>query len=795
MTTDNHQRSRLEPVHTARLNLYRFTKPILYCSEITIEKPKFALTILSLLTILLAAGFTWLSTDDALDNFLKSNSPDYQAFQYMERHFPSSGDDLFVTVEGKSLFTKKNLTTLQDLSIALQFSERVASVVSIFSLRKPLQSRGTPPPLIPGEIPADRHRLAALQDQILAHPLAKGRLLSPPGNASQLALFIVSLKGTEIRRIGLPNINHELHAIVAEVAKDSDLRFGLSGMPVMTSEIVESAGNDVIVFNVIGFLVGTFICFLFFRRLNLTMIAHAPALLAIIWCLGLFGWTGTKIDPLMNAIMPLVLVVTFNNAMHLLFAINRNLATNPSKPSAIREAVVEIGPACALTSITTSIALFSLVYSNSMLIRTFGTMAGLSVLISLNLVLVLLPLLAHFFLKSAPQTAQITATDKGESSNAGLRGLDQATAAISTFVARMPQALVAAGTLATIICAIAYFQLQPRYILSEMLPDHGKAADVMKRTEAKLGGLFPLSIMLEWPASNKIHTPKVLTAIAKAHAIIEAHPKISKVNSYHDLQLWAQSGGLPANEASARLLETLPPSLLARFINTEKRSALVSGYIGDLEAKEILTIQNELQPKLDELQRQYPTIKMSITGLASMSASRSVSIISQLSYSMLGAVIVVIAVIGLAFRSFWIAGVSTIPNLFALFATGTLLLLLHGGLEYATIVGLTVAFGLAVDDTIHVLNRYQIERQDNDNPISQIDRTLKLIGKVLILTTLVLLAGLSVTQLSAMPPTRQFGMICISTLIFALIADLIILPALIICRTRLKAHASTRTPT
>jgi predicted RND superfamily exporter protein len=202
-----------------------------------------------------------------------------------------------------------------------------------------------------------------------------------------------------------------------------------------------------------------------------------------------------------------------------------------------------------------------------------------------------------------------------------------------------------------------------------------------------------------------------------------------------------------------------------------------------------LRISSEIEPELDAVRGRHPGFTMTLTGLASVAATRSTSIISQLSVSMLGAVAVVIAVIGLAFRSFYVAGLSTIPNLFALFATGTWLTFVHGGLDYATIVGLTVAFGLAVDDTIHFLNRFELEMQQPITTSMAIDRTLRLIGTVLILTTAVLLAGLSVTQLSAVPPTRQFGVICISTLIFALLADLVILPALILVSSRLKGRS------
>ena len=95
-----------------------------------------------------------------------------------------------------------------------------------------------------------------------------------------------------------------------------------------------------------------------------------------------------------------------------------------------------------------------------------------------------------------------------------------------------------------------------------------------------------------------------------------------------------------------------------------------------------------------------------------------------------------------------------------------------------------MAFGLAVNDTIHILNRFELESRGFESVAIAIHRSICLIGTVLILTTLVLIAGMLVTQTSVAPPTRQFGLICVCTLIFALLADLFVLPALILCASR-----------
>ena len=774
----------------SQTRLYRFTKPLLVLGEISARWPARALAILLALSTLMAIGLVRVETDDSLDLFIQSATPDYQAFEKLRERFPVSDLDVYLAVDGADLLGPEHLQQMQDLSFDLLLSDAVESIVSIFSLREPLRTDRLPDPIIPDDLAQDPDALSALEKRLDEHPLASGRLISKSAEGNRLALFLVALSRDEVAKRSLPVIVAELRDIVSEASAASDLRLGLSGMPVMRADLIESTRRDILVFNAVGFLFGASLLGFFFRRLRLVLLANAPAFFAILWCLGMFGWAGTRINPLMNAVMPLVLVVTFANAMHFLFAICRNLDADTPKAAAIRQALTEVGPACALTSITTSIALLSLATSSSPLIRSFGMMAGLSVLVALGLVIAVMPLVATLFLKDGGPKYLGDAR-----ANRGVAAIDKAAGAISEAVAKWQKPIAVAGVALTALFALGYIQLEPRYRLSDLLPDQGTAAEVADRIADRLGGLFPLSVMVEWPEARESQSDPVRKVIQEIHELLERQPAISKVNSLHDLQRWAESGGLPPGEASARLNETVPPVVTSRYMNAERHAALVSGYIGDLDAKDVLKISSEIEPGLDAVRSRHPDFTMTLTGLASVGATRSTTIISQLSLSMLGAVAVVIAVIGLAFRSLYFAGLSTIPNLFALFATGTWLTIIHGGLDYATIVGLTVAFGLAVDDTIHVLNRFQLEKLRTNTTSVAIDRTLRLIGTVLILTTVVLLAGLSVTQLSAVPPTRQFGFICISTLIFALLADLFILPALVLVSSRWKGRLFLPTDT
>jgi uncharacterized protein len=745
-----------------------------------------ALSLLIVLTITMALGIQWVSTDDALENFLRAPTEDYRTFERMRERFPTSDHDVFVTIEAPNIFTASNLQSLQELQFTLLLAKSVKSVVSIYSLKEPLHAEGVPDPIIPDEIPEEPAELKRLETRLYQHPLSQDRLLAKRDNGGQLTLFLVGLDKEEVNRIGLPAVMDTLKSDVVETLGNSQLKVGVAGVPAMKAEVVEGTARDVVLFNAVGLLVGLVICWLFFQNPQLVLMSNVPAIVTIVFCLGLFGWSGTQIDPLMNAVIPLVIVVTFNNAMHFLFAICRGLDDGKLKSVAIQQAIFEIGPACALTSITTSTALFSLLFSSSPLIRSFGAMAGASVLISLTLIVVIMPMLAALFLQSGTRYLI------GRSRSYGVHYLDKATSFLAKAVAIQPWGVAIAGVLLTSLFFFEYVQLEPRYRLSDMLPDKGQSAAVTERMADRLGGVFPLSVLLEWPEGLEVTDPQVRLVLKQTHSVVQNHPEISKVSSLSDLQTWAESGGMEPDKAGAQLLQTIPDEIKSRFVNKSSRSALISGYVNDLESKEIVRISQEIEAELADLRTRHPDLRLSLTGLSHVAATRSSDVISQLRVSMLGAVVIVIFIIGLAFASVQTSALSTVPNLFALFATGAWLHYTNGGLDYATIVGLTVAFGLAVDDTIHVLNRYQLETTKGLSAGPAVDRTLRVIGTVLILTTVVLLAGLSVTQLSIVPPTRQFGMICILTLFFALIADLVILPALLLVSARTGRGARIR---
>ena len=211
---------------------------------------------------------------------------------------------------------------------------------------------------------------------------------------------------------------------------------------------------------------------------------------------------------------------------------------------------------------------------------------------------------------------------------------------------------------------------------------------------------------------------------------------------------------------------------------------VVTGRIPDIDASKILPLVETLDKGMQPVRDKHPGLTISVTGLSAIAARNSAGMIGQLNHSLTVEMIFVAAMIGLAFRSFGVALLAFLPGLFPIVASGALLFALREGLQFASIVALTVAFGLGLDATIHYLNRLRIETKAGDDPMKGVLRAAGLVGPALALTSIVLACGLAVTMFSELPSLRLFGELAAVTLIAALIGDLIILPATVLAIRR-----------
>ncbi len=740
-----------------------------------LKHPWFVLFLVIAGSAVAIAGLPYIKYRGNITDVFKSSSEHYQNFRTFAKRFPTSEKEFLVSVEKKGLLERATLSELNKALVELNFVDGVEGITSIFSINEAPDADGEIAPLIPEELPQDEAKYKAFTERIRMHPLIKGSMLSEKNENGTMALFVVTLTQETID-------DKKVFDVIEDVRKELDLHFEkkgftarIAGEPAIEKDIFEAIIDDRLIFNVGGFLIGSLITMYFFRRLDLIIITSSGPLIAVLWAMGVIGWTGLNLNSFVDVIPPLLLVITFSDSLHMVFSIRRHLRAGKTKYEAAREAVLNIGPACVLTTLTTSIAMFSLMLADSEVIKAFGLAAGIGTLLAFFAVIVVVPATTILWVRDEKSFL----TDKSGNEGA-FASLDYVCHAIEKPVMRYYKAIALSGILLAAILTWFHLQLEPNYRLSEQIPDDKPAMKASNAIDERFGGSYSLEVVVNWAKGQKYSSPEVLQVIEKVHNVLLEHPEINNISSLVKVKKWLEKEGRTKTQDLVDYMNEWPSQLESHFHNEKKRSALVTGHIKNLEAHQTRKIVLSLEKDLARIQQDHPTFLFTVTGLPVISAMQSFDMITQLKWSLLTAVAIVIVLIGVAFRSFSIAALSIIPNLFPIVTVGTYLYFMGYGLQYASVMALTVSFGLAVDDTIHFMNRFRREKAKGVDIRIIIRETLIRIGPVLILSTIILIFGLAVTILSELPVTRQFGELNIATLFAALLCDLVILPAIIL---------------
>ncbi|WP_027581922.1 MMPL family transporter [Bradyrhizobium sp. Ai1a-2] len=734
---------------------------------IAVKAPVVSLIVLIALMIAAVFGIQRIKIDDSLSQLFRSNTKDYKQYEEVTKRFPATEFDVLVVVEGKTLLARDNLEKLRDMVTDLQLVDGVRGLVSLFSARQAPEPGKLPAALFPNELP-EGAAFDKFVETVKSNEIIRGKLLSEDGT---LALVVLSLDPEVVSSNKLSTAVGDIRKVMADDLSGSGLDAQLSGVPVMQLEIRNAVERDGLTYNVLGILAGCIIAIIFFRKISFMVVAAFPPMIAILLALGGLGWANFNLNMFLNVMTPLIMVISFSDSMQLTFAARDRLIAGQDKLSAFTNAVRVVGPACVLTHATAGISFIALQFSDSDLIRKFGEAGLAATIIALLAVLSLVPVFGVLFVRNE----RIFAV-KFQSADAGVQALRNFCYWIAVRMVSRPGlfsliALIFVGGL-----GIIYANLEPRYRLADQVPDKRQAVEASNRLDAKLTGANPIDVLIEFPKGASLYSAETLKVIAEVHSTVEGAAGVGNVWSLETLRRWlAEKAGTTDVATLKEYVSVIPEHLVRRFISANQDAVVVSGRVPDLDSSEILPVVDKLDHALDKVRAEHPGYEIAVTGLSAIAARNSASMIEKLNHGLTIEFALVAIFIGLAFRSVVVMFSCILPGIFPVVLSGTVLWLLGEGLQFASVVALTVSFGLGLSATIHFLNRLRLERKPGISAALAVERATVLVGPALILTTVVLACGLVVTVFSDLPSLRLFGWLSAFSMIAALVADLFIL--------------------
>src|SRR3954462_1293439 len=734
---------------------------------IAVKAPVVSCIVLLVLFVGAIFGIERIKIDDSLSQLFRSNSKEYRQYEAVTKRFPATEFDVLVVVEGKTLLARDNLEKLRDLVTDLQLVEGTRGLISLFSARQAPAPGKLPAALFPQDLPqgADYDKFI---ETVKTNEIIRGKLLSEDGT---LALIVLSLEPEVVSSNKLSKTVGDIRKLMADDLAGSNLKAELSGVPVMQLEIRNAVKRDGLTYNILGILAGCIIAIIFFRKISFMVVAAFPPIIAIVLALGGLGWANFNLNMFLNVMTPLIMVISFSDSMQLTFAARDRLIAGQDRYTAFRNAVLVVGPACVLTHATAGISFIALQFSDSDLIRKFGEAGLAATVIALLAVLSLVPVFGVLFVRHEKVFAV-----KFQRADAGVQALRNFCYWIAVRMVSRPGLFSLVAVLFVGGLGIIYANLEPRYRLADQVPDKQQAVAASGRLDAKLTDANPIDVLIEFPKGSSLYAPETLQTIADVHSQVEKTAGVGNVWSLETLRRWlAEKAGSTDVATLKEYVSVIPEHLVRRFISADQDAVVVSGRVPDLDSSQILPVVEKLDAALDDVRKKHPGYEIAVTGLSAIAARNSANMIQKLNRGLTIEFALVAIFIGLAFRSVVVMFSCILPGIFPVVLSGTVLWLLGEGLQFASVVALTVSFGLGLSATIHFLNRLRLEMQPGVSPELAVERATVLVGPALILTTVVLACGLVVTVFSNLPSLRLFGWLSAFAMVAALVADLFIL--------------------
>ncbi|QOG20046.1 MULTISPECIES: efflux RND transporter permease subunit [Bradyrhizobium] len=734
---------------------------------IAVRVPIVSCIILLALIVGAVFGIHRIKIDDSLSQLFRSDTREFKQYEEVTKKFPAEEFDVLVVVEGKNLLARNNLEKLRDFITDMQLVEGTRGLVSLFSARQAPAPGKLPAALFPAELP-EGEAYDKFIETVKNNEIIRGKLLSEDGT---LALVVLSLDPEVVASSKLTKTVGDIRALMKEDLGDTGLNVQLSGVPVMQLEIRNAVERDGLTYNILGILAGCVIAIIFFRKISFMIAAAFPPMIAILLALGALGWANFNLNMFLNVMTPLIMVISFSDSMQLTFAARDRLIAGQDKFTAFKNAVLVVGPACVLTHGTAGISFIALQFSDSDLIRKFGEAGLAATIIALVAVLSLVPVFGVLFVRNEKIFAV-----KFQSADAGVQALRNFCYWIAVRMVGRPGLFSLIAVLFVGGLGVIYANLEPRYRLADQVPDKRQAVAASDRLDAKLTGANPVNVLIQFPKGETLYSPETLQTIADVHATVEKAAGVGNVWSLETLRRWLAAKAGSADVATLKeYVNVIPEHLVRRFIDAEQDAVVVAGRVPDKDSSQLLPIVDKLDSELDAVRKKHPGYEIAVTGLAAIAARNSASMIEKLNRGLTVEFALVALFIGLAFRSWVVMFACILPGIFPVVMSGTVLWAMGEGLQFASVVALTVSFGLGLSATIHFLNRLRLESKPGVGSALAVERATVLVGPALILTTVVLACGLVVTVFSDLPSLRLFGWLSAFSMVMALVADLFIL--------------------
>ncbi|HHG3485196.1 TPA: RND family transporter [Vibrio parahaemolyticus] len=713
------------------------------------------------------------------DIFFDGTNKQLLAFDEIQTTFAKT-DNLAIVIapEDGDIFTPQTLSLIQKITVdawQVPYSSRVDSIAN-YQHTEAFDDDLLVEDLLYSEYELTPERISKVKSIALSEPVLKSALVSEKGDVTVVNITVQLPEMDKTAEV--EEVVSSINAMIDRYQRAyPDVTFHKAGIIAMNHAFMTAAQDDSSTL-VPTMLVVILVFLTIMLRSILSVIATLIVIIgSVMATMGISGWAGMFLSTATVNVPTLIMTLAVADCVHVIATMRQSMKNGFTKAQSIERSIALNFVPILITSVTTAIGFLMMNMSDSPVLRDFGNLSALGVMVACFLSVTLLPAL----LKLLPIHVKM------ETSQDQKHVMDR----LGDFVVSQRRALLPLSVVVIVVCA----SLIPlNKVNDESVEYFGQrnefrqAADFM---EERISGMTNISIAIKTNESQGIAAPDFLNTIGEFSSWLRGQPETDHVATLADVYKRLNKNmhgddeayySLPQErELAAQYLllyeMSLPYGLdLNNQINVDKSSIKMVLTVANLGSVELVDLENRIYQWFTEHAPQYQVVASSPSLMfAHIGETNMASMLSTLPITL----VLISALLIFALRSVRLGLISLMPNIAPAVIGFGLWALISGEINLGLSVVVTLTLGIVVDDAVHFLSKYQRARREGQTAEQAVRYAFHTVGRALWITTVVLVAGFSVLAMSSFRLNADMGQLSAIVIFIALVVDFLFLPTLL----------------
>jgi len=758
-----------------------------------------------ILILLLVAGFTiflgmqWknMRFSSSQANLLPDDHPVNLEYQSFLEQFGEDGNAVVFAIKDSALFSPEKFNRWNKLSKQLAAFPEVDFVLSTDNLQELVKNKEKSTfelqPLIKNQF-ENQFEVDSITTHLFENmPFYESLLFNKESRTIRTVMYLdKDIVNTSVRK---DFILQDMNTLVEGFEQETNLDIHISGMPYIRTLNSQNIIDEIGKFILAALGVTSLLFFFFFRSVRATLISMGVVIIGVMWAFGILGLLQYEITVLTALIPPLIIVIGIPNCIFLINKYQQEIKKHGNQALSLQRVISKIGNATLMTNVTTASGFATFIVTDSKLLKEFGIVASINIIGIFILSLLIIPIVYSFL--HPPKTKHLKHLNK--------RWIDAFVNWTVRVVRDQRIAIYITSIALLVLSIIGIYQINISGSIIEDMPKNEQFFKDIRFFEDEFDGIMPVEIIVDTKSPKGVLKPATLKRMNRFGNVIEEIPELSKPVSAVNLVKYSKQAfyngipkyyQLPTTQENTFIMDFARKSsgnsnLLDSFVDSTGQTARITTFMKDVKTDRMEEIEARLQENISKI---FPEERYNVymTGSALLFLKGTKYLVKNLILSLALAIGLIALFMAYLFRSFRMIAISLIPNLLPLLVTAGVMGFVGVPIKPSTILVFSIAFGISVDDTIHFLAKYRQELMANNWRIKvSVYSALKETGVSMFYTSIVLFFGFSVFIISNFGGTVALGALVSATLLFAMLANLVLLPSLLLSLEKSIANRET----